>query len=90
MVEMPNTPSKAGNGGLTSPNQMMEEAKKQMLDGRDPKTHGDYELIMNFFAFNIHHEAASTACHLIAQLYSMPLSESEVDEIVAFQTKRSH
>ena len=73
---------------LVSPNEMMSAAKDMMLDGREPESHEDWALLMNFLAANVAAEAALPACHVISQIYSMPLSRSEVTAIVEFQLAR--
>jgi hypothetical protein len=73
---------------LVSPNEMIEAASEQMLDGRRPEGHDDWILVMNFVAFNVDAAAADPACQLVAKIYSAPVSEAEVSEIVAFQLER--
>ncbi len=71
--------------GLISPNELLEAAKKEMLDDREPSTKDDWELIMNFMAFNIAHEIQPSALQVIAKIYNMPLSEDEIAKISEFQ-----
>lgn len=73
---------------LVSPNEMMAAAKEEMLGGREPETETDWELIMNFLAVNIHHEVAMPACKVMAKLYDMPLTDNQIEQIVAFQLDR--
>lgn len=70
---------------MISPDQAIEEAKRLMLDGRDPETSEDWALIVNCLAVNIAGGVAESACLLMRAIYQMPLSEQEVKEIVAFQ-----
>jgi hypothetical protein len=64
---------------------MLEAAKSMMLEGREPSTKRDWELVMNFFAANIVPECARPACRLMAMMYDMPLTEGEVNDIVSYQ-----
>lgn len=73
---------------MTSPREMIAEAKFQMLDNREPESREDWALVMNFCAANVHKDVADSACRLIAMIYHMPLSSDEVSEIVAFQLAR--
>jgi hypothetical protein len=70
---------------LVSPNQVMTEAKNQMLGGREPETDKDYQLIINFIAVNLDPEIALAACNLMQVLYDMPISLQTIKEIVEFQ-----
>lgn len=73
---------------LVSPNEMMHEAKRHMLDGRDPITFTDHCSIMNFVAYNVAPEAALDACRLFAMLYDMPLDDTHIEQIVTFQVSK--
>jgi hypothetical protein len=70
---------------LRSPNELVAAAREQMLDGREPESREDWVRIMNFLAFNVHPVAAVPTCRLMAKMYDMPLSEQEIEKIVAFQ-----
>jgi hypothetical protein len=74
--------------GLTSPNEMLAAARKEMLDGREPQSYEDWVLVMNFMACNIAPEVADAACKLMAVIYEMPLSVQDVEQIVDFQLAR--
>jgi hypothetical protein len=76
------------NGGLVSPDEMIEAAKKDMLDGREPASIDDWARVMNYCAFNVQSEVASSACKLIARIYNMPLTDDLVENIVQFQLAR--
>lgn len=52
------------------PNQMFEAAKHHMLDDNEPKTHEDWQLVMNFFAANIDPQIAITGCKLMSVSFS--------------------
>ncbi len=73
---------------LRSPNDMLAAAREHMLDGRKPQGYSDWELVMNFLAFNVHPEAALPACKVMALIYKMPLSGQDIEKIVAFQVAR--
>jgi len=73
---------------LVSPNQMLAEAKEQMLDGKEPVTWEDWARIMNFCAANVHPEVAESCCQLLGKIYYMPLSKDHITEIVNFQLER--
>lgn len=73
---------------MVSPNKMLEAAQKMMLDGREARTREDWELVMNFFAYNIEPKTALAACKLLAAIYNMPLTMKEVQKIVEFQTQK--
>jgi hypothetical protein len=70
---------------MVSPNELLESAKTQMLEGRDPESKDDWSAVMNFMAFNISAEVAESACLLVRSLYDIPLTDDEVKDIVRFQ-----
>jgi hypothetical protein len=70
--------------GQISPDELLANAKELMLDGRDPETHRDWALVMNFMAHNVHPDTAEPACQLLRVIYRMPLTEDEVSDIVLF------
>jgi len=70
---------------MVSPNQMLDEAKTTMLEGRDPTTTEDWERIMNYMAYHVEDGVAEAACLLLAKIYDMPLTDDVVKQIVAFQ-----
>lgn len=70
---------------LVSPNTMLDAAKTHMLDGREPESHEDWSLVMNFFAANISHDVAHQACQLMAKIYNMPLAHGDIHAIVEYQ-----
>ena len=72
-------------GKLISPNEILEQGKQIMLEGRDPESKEDWVLIMNFLAANINSDIADSACKIIVKLYDIPLSDEEVSKIVNFQ-----
>jgi len=74
----------------TSPDELVTEARKQMLDGKEPKTYKDWALIMNFLAFNLERESCLIGCKLIRTLYNMPLSDDQVRSIVDYQQARKN
>jgi hypothetical protein len=70
---------------MVSPNQMIAEAKKQMLDGNEPTCTTDWMKIVNFVAFNTGAGVEKEVCFILKTLYDIPLSRKEIAEIVEFQ-----
>ena len=75
---------------FVSPNQLMFEAKRLMLDGREPQTVTDWTLIVNFLAFNVDPSAALSVMKVMRLLYDIPLSEAQVDEITRYQLAKQY
>lgn len=73
---------------MRSPNEMVAKAKRQMLGGQEPKCWTDWARVMNFIALNVHKDVAENACLVMRTLYSMPLTDREVTEIVHFQNSQ--
>jgi hypothetical protein len=76
------------NGRLVTPNEMMAAAKEQMLDGREPEGIDDWIKVVNFVAANIQAEVAESATLVFKTLFSIPLDDDMIKEIVAFQNER--
>jgi hypothetical protein len=74
--------------GLVSPDAMMKAAKDHMLDGREPASKEDWQLVVNFLAFNTHHEIVKVAMPVMKAIYKIPLSDEHIAEIVEFQLSR--
>jgi hypothetical protein len=74
--------------GLVSPNELLEAAQDEMLEGRKPQGKRDWEIILNFMAFNLHKDLGSAALRLMARMYQMPVSDKECDEIWNFQLSK--
>jgi hypothetical protein len=70
---------------FVSPDEMVTEAIRIQLHGKAPRTPHDWVMIMNFIAWNLVPSVAHDACQLMAKVYSMPLSEAEVTDIVSYQ-----
>jgi hypothetical protein len=70
---------------LISPDYLLQEMSKLMLDGRKPESEDDWIRVVNGIAFNVEASVAGAACQLMRKIYDMPLSEENVDAIVAFQ-----
>jgi hypothetical protein len=68
-----------------SPDEMLNAAKAEMLDGREPADQIEWATVVNFLAFNMAPEIAESGCQLMRVLYDMPLCPEVVSEIVAFQ-----
>jgi len=64
---------------------MLAQGIEMMLDGRDPVTREDWQVLMNFFAVNMQPGIAGPACQLMAALYDIPLTDEEIDDIILFQ-----
>lgn len=73
---------------LRSPDEMFTAAKSFMLDGREPSTHKDWELVMNFFASNIAKGVEESACRLLKMIYDIPLDDDLINQIAEFQRNR--
>lgn len=76
--------------GRITPNELLANATEDMLDGRAPETPRDWALIMNYMAVNINPGSAEAACQLLRVIYSMPLSEDDVSDIVLFQLAKNN
>jgi len=70
---------------LRSPNEMLEAAVDMMLDGRQPATEEDWVLVVNFLAANIHQDVVAHAMPVLKMIYTIPLSDEYIAEIVRFQ-----
>ena len=68
-----------------SPNEMMDAAKQNMLDGDEPVTVEDWEKVFHFLAANIHSSVALSACKLMRSLYNAPLDDEVITLIVKYQ-----
>lgn len=68
-----------------SPNELLKGAKDIMLKGREPKTEGDWFLVINFWAYNTHPDTHPAAVQLLCKIYNVPVEEEEVERICAFQ-----
>jgi hypothetical protein len=91
---MPNgfrrSPTIGNSMSIVSPDEILNAAKAQMLDGREPESKDDWALIVNFIAHNIAPEIALNGCLLMRTIYEMPLSDYDVTEIVKFQQETSN
>lgn len=72
-------------GRLVSPDEMVKAAKDMCLDGREPKTEIDYQIIANFCAANIGGGAEEPVLRLIGMIYDWPISSEHLTKIAAFQ-----
>lgn len=73
---------------LVSPNEIMAAAKEHMLNGNEPTSRDDYLRIVNFLAVNVHKDIAVPAIKLMKTMYDMPIQDSDIEQIVAFQQSR--
>jgi hypothetical protein len=73
---------------LVSPESMMTAAKQQMLEGREPTTLTDWQLVVNFFAYNADPLYARMAVPIMCKLYDVPLDARQIDEIVEYQLSK--
>jgi hypothetical protein len=71
---------------LVSPLNLHKAACKEMLSGRDPITHNDWVLVVNFWAANVSHEVQPAAITLMGMIMECPLTEQELEAISLFQT----
>ncbi len=73
---------------MISPNDLNEAAQKNMLDGREPKTERDWELIVNFWAANIGEGLEEPVCKVMSMLYKCPLPCDSIVQIAGFQAAK--
>lgn len=71
-----------------SPNEMLAEAKLQMLGGKEPISREDWYKVMNFVAVNVHESCAVECCKLIGVLYDIPMTGDEIQSVVEFQLSK--
>ena len=86
-------PNERSSGHMTSPKQLLDDAKRVMLDGREPASRHDWQLIMNFVAGNITEGLETQVCGFFKMLYpECMLTKEECEEIGAFQAqaKKEH
>jgi hypothetical protein len=65
---------------------LIRKASKQMLSKEHPKGRNDWVKVMNFIAWNIDFRDCLQVCLEIARLHKVPLRETEIKDIVDFQT----
>lgn len=75
-------------GNWVSPNQMMEAAKKHMLEGREPQSQEDWAQVVNFFAANIMKGMEEVCVPLVCKLFDVPLPDEFIIEVCKFQMER--
>lgn len=75
---------------FVSPNQIMSEAKRLMLDGREPANRQDWQLVVNFLAFNVDPQLAPQVMKVMRLLYDIPLTEREVLDITQYQQAKHY
>ena len=80
--------SEKEKGRWVSPNDMMKEAKEQMLEGRVPSTRKDWMLVVNFVAANVQKGLEVDCCKIFRLIFDIPLSENDVYEIAQYQLAR--
>ena len=73
---------------FVSPQDMMDAAKRIMLEGKEPSSKHDWIQVINFFAVNIHPGLEQAACKLLKMIYDIPLEDDSIDAICLFQSKR--
>ena len=69
---------------LTSPNELHKAACEHYLEGGKPVDDDEWELCVNFWAFNIDLDVTIDATVLMAKILDCPLSEDQVREIAEF------
>lgn len=72
---------------MMSPNDLQAGAIKIMLEGKEPVTQEDWIKCVNFWAANILPDFAHITCNLMGKIFSCPVSEKDIEEIVEFQLK---
>ena len=70
---------------MVSPNEMMQGAIDNMLDGAWPVSDTDWQKVINFIAHNLDPAVALPATLLFKAMYEIPLEDEEIKEIVRFQ-----
>ena len=72
---------------MISPNELHDGAKRHMLDGAEPVTDRDWQLLVNFWAANVS-VAEVEICKLMKRIYDCPLSDDNVTQIAEFQATK--
>jgi len=72
---------------LVSPNDMFAAAKDNMLEGADPVSDRDWQMVINFVAFNTGAGAELPVTKIFAKLFDCPLEEETVIAIAAAQVR---
>lgn len=72
---------------LRSPNELMNAAKQEMLEGKEPSTRRDWQAVFNFMAHNVAPQVQPEALFVIAMIFDAPLTKSEIQKISDFQLK---
>ena len=67
--------------GMVSPNDLLADAKKHMLNGAEPEGREDWCLVFFYMARIVHKEVQPAALKLIGKLYDQPLSDEEIEKI---------
>lgn len=73
---------------LVSPNELHKAACKEYLDGREPETKEEWELCVNYWAFNIADGLKVSATIIMSKILDCPLSLEEVTQIAMFQEEK--
>lgn len=73
---------------LVSPNEMMEAAKAQMLEGREPQSEDDWLRLANFIAFNVHPDIVHPVLKIFKAIYDIPLTEEQLTKVADYQLAR--
>ncbi len=72
---------------MVSPNDMFAAAKEHMLEGSDPVSDKDWQMVINFVAFNTGAGFELSVTKLFAKMYDCPLEEETVIAIAEAQVK---
>lgn len=75
-------------GKMVSPNEFFAAAKDVMLDGREPKSDEDRDLVMNFIARNADLEMVEPTCRFMNLIFDLKIPAEHVANIAKFQTER--
>ena len=59
-----------------------------MLEGREPASRKDWQLVLNFVAANAASGLETPICNIFNTLYATPLTRKEVTQIAEFQAAR--
>lgn len=71
-----------------SPNEMLYEARKHMLNGNNPITNEDWAKVINFWAANIERDAVKAAIATLCAIFEVPLDKAYIGRIIDYQLSK--
>ena len=69
-----------------SPYEILEAAKDNMLEGREPQSRLDWIYVVSFFSVNVNKATGLRAVSFLCKLFDIPLTEKEVEYIYVKST----